>query len=40
MAEALSAITKLVVVEAIQEDEGDKDVLYATMRRIMRAMKV
>jgi cell division protein FtsA len=26
--------------QAIQEDEGDKDVLYSTMRRIMRAMKV
>ncbi|HEV3235303.1 MAG TPA: cell division FtsA domain-containing protein [Candidatus Dormibacteraeota bacterium] len=26
--------------QAIQEDEGDKDLLYTTMRRIMRAMKV
>jgi cell division protein FtsA len=26
--------------QAIQEDEGEKDVLYSTMRRIMRAMKV
>ena len=26
--------------QAIQEDEGDKDLLYSTMRRIMRAMKV
>jgi cell division protein FtsA len=26
--------------QAIQEDEGEKDLLYSTMRRIMRAMKV
>jgi cell division protein FtsA len=26
--------------QAIQEDEGERDVLYSTMRRIMRAMKV
>ena len=26
--------------QAIQEDEGENDLLYATMRRIMRAMKV
>jgi cell division protein FtsA len=26
--------------QAIQEDEGDKDLLYTTMRRIMRAMRV
>jgi cell division protein FtsA len=26
--------------QAIQEDEGDKDLLYSTMRRIMRAMRV
>jgi cell division protein FtsA len=26
--------------QAIQEDDGDKDLLYSTMRRIMRAMKV
>jgi cell division protein FtsA len=26
--------------QAIQEDEGDSDVLYSTMRRLMRAMKV
>ena len=26
--------------QAIQEDEGDKDLLYSTMRRIMKAMKV
>ena len=26
--------------QAIQEDEGDQDLLYSTMRRIMRAMKV
>jgi cell division protein FtsA len=26
--------------QAIQEDEGEKDLLYSTMRRIMRAMRV
>jgi len=26
--------------QAIQEDEGESDLLYSTMRRIMRAMKV
>ena len=26
--------------QAIQEDEGDRDLLYTTMRKIMRAMKV